>query len=75
MAAQVQQCLHHLQVAFVDGDVQWCLPALVPGIEVGSSPLQNLDDGALVSKGCMVHSAVPVLVLKMVVMVEQKGKE
>lgn len=70
MAAQVQQRLHHLQVALVDSDVQWRLTALVPGVEVGAAPLEHLDDGALVSEGRMVHSPVTILVLKMgVVMV------
>ena len=63
MAAQVQQCLHHLQVALVDGDVQRRLPALVPGVEVGAAPLQHLDDRALVPERRVVHRPVPVLVL------------
>lgn len=64
MAAQVQQRLHHLQVALVDGDVQWGLAALVAGIQVGASPLEDLDDGALVPKGRVVHGAVTILILE-----------
>lgn len=44
MAAEVEQRLHHLQVTLVDSDVQRRLSALVPGVEVGSTSVQDLDD-------------------------------
>lgn len=63
MAAKVKESLDHLQVALVDGYVQRRLPPLVPGVQVGSAPLQHLDDGALIPERGVVHGPVPVLVL------------
>lgn len=63
MAAKVQQGLDHLQMAFVDSDVQGGLSALVPGVQVGTAPLQHLDHRALVSEGRVVHRPVSILVL------------
>lgn len=64
VAAEVQQRLHHLQVALVDGDVQRGLPPLVSGVEVGPAALEHLDDRALIPKRSVVHRPVPVLVLR-----------
>lgn len=44
VAAEVEQRLHHLQVTLVYRDMQRRLSALVPGVEVGSTSVQNLDD-------------------------------
>lgn len=63
VAAKVKESLDHLQVALVDGYVQWRLPPLVSGIQVCSTPLQHLDDGALITKCCVVHGPVSVFVL------------
>lgn len=63
MAAKVKESLDHLQVALVDGYVQRRLPPLVSGVQVGSAPLQHLDDGALIPERGVVHGPVPVLVL------------
>lgn len=63
VAAEVEQRLHDLQVTLVDRDVQRRLSALVPGVEVGSSSVQNLDDGALVAKRGVMHRPVSVLIL------------
>lgn len=63
VAAKVQQGLDHLQMAFVDSDVQGGLSALVPGVQVGTAPLQHLDHRALVSEGRVVHRPVSILVL------------
>ena len=63
MTAEVQQGFDHLEVALVDSDVQRRLPALVPGVQVGPAPLQDLDDRALVSEGCVMDGPVSVFVL------------
>lgn len=63
MAAEVQQGLDHLQVAFIYSYVQWSLSSLVPCVQVGPAPLQHLNDGALVAKGRMVHCTVSIFVL------------
>lgn len=70
VAAEVQQRLHHLQVTLVDCDVKRRLPALVPGVEVGSSSVQDLDDGALVTEGGVMHGPVSVLILH-----KERGKK
>lgn len=63
MAAEVQQRFHHLQVTLVDCDVQRRLSALVSSIEVGSTSMQDLDDGAFVAKRRVMNGPVTVLIL------------
>lgn len=63
VTAKVQQGFDHLQMALVDSYVQWRLPSLVSGIQVCTTPLQHLNDRALITKGCMVHCPVSIFVL------------
>lgn len=64
MAAEVKQCLHHLQVTLVDCDVQRRLSAFVSGVEVSAASVQDLDDGAFITKRGVMHGPVSVLILK-----------
>jgi len=63
MAAQAQQSPYDAQVAFVDGDVQRGLAALVARVEVGAGVGQQLHHGGLVAERGVVHGTVTVLVL------------
>jgi len=63
VTAEIQQGFDHLEVALVDSDVQRRLPALVPGVQVGAAPLQDLDDRALVPEGRVMDRPVAVFVL------------
>lgn len=63
MTIQLEQSLHHANVAFVNCDVQRCLASFVARVQVRGRRRQLLDHAGLVSEGGVMHGAIAVLVL------------
>ena len=63
MAVLLEQDLDDGHMPLVDGQVEWCLFALVPGVEVDGVLGQDSDDIRLVTQRGVVDGSVTILVL------------
>lgn len=63
VTTKVQQRLHNLKMAFIDSDMQRCLPTLITSIQVSTASVQDFNNSTLISKGCMVNGSISIFIL------------